>query len=529
MAEAIIANEFGNTRVKNNDNLLDVRNNVKDKKSGEGTKSGDFKFLFPREAYQYELEMILNQQAKYFPEITSEFIKKIIETAFRQRDFEDGFGPKGYTRDQIKKKIQDQLAIMKAKNVKDRNFLALRDSLKAYKLYKPFTELTGKCTFYPDESRYVKSSIIFEIYQMAVEVSKFSSLLETEEKICEFHNKLFEKALKDDKFITGSSKAIDKILIEDFKVEKEEVKNSKAIENAKKTTLFEFTKRFIKVFGMEILKKIDSTTLDKNFIDDLGILLNQNITPKRREEKIRDWAKNNNLEIDNEQVNELLFLPAKVTTTSGLSKKAMLEVIEKFLEGKIAGVYQDEMKANAVEQTLAKPGRFLEPIKDPDLVRNPVVFRAINEARKVIKALFNRYGDFHKINVETSRELGKSAEVRKELNTRNLENRLNNMGISKILEDNGLRANHTNILKYKLWKSQDEKCMYSLETILLEQFDTYELEIDHILPISKFPDDSIENKVLVFNSENQKKKNRTPLEYLNADNPGVVSNFKKIA
>ena len=512
IAEAFIGEE-SSTRFDKNKNLLNVRN-----------KDSQYRFLFPRAAYKYELELILNKQAEYYPQLNNEIIDKIMDTILRQRFFEDGFGPKNISRAENIELIKQKLS-----NIKDKNnhYIALRDSLRAYKLYKPFTELVGNCTFFPNEKRYIKSSIIFDLYQMAVEVSKFSSFLENKQTIKDFHNKLFNLALTDEKFILNNKKQIESVLKTDFGVKSEDLKNLKALDNAKKTDLFGFTKRFIKVFGMEKLKELNIDNLDSNIIDNLGDILNKNITPELRKSNIKKWASDNNVTINDENINQLLLTPSKVTTTSNLCKKAMLMVIKHFLEGEIAGVYQDELKAKANEYTDLNIKKFLQPIVDGDLVRNPVVFRAINEARKVLKALFRKYNDFEKINVETSRELGKSGEVRNELNKKNLDSRAKNEVIKSELEKIGIVVNTTSILKYKLWLAQDKKCLYSLRDIKIEQLNSHELEVDHILPISKFPDDSFDNKVLVYTTENQLKKNRTPLEYFNAENPEIINSYKK--
>lgn len=57
--------------------------------------------------------------------------------------------------------------------------------------------------------------------------------------------------------------------------------------------------------------------------------------------------------------------------------------------------------------------------------------------------------------------------------------------------------------KIYLYFSQMGKCMYSNERLELSELEKY--EIDHIIPRSLFPDDGLDNKVLVLRKENQRK------------------------
>ncbi|WP_291953130.1 type II CRISPR RNA-guided endonuclease Cas9, partial [Campylobacter sp.] len=80
-------------------------------------------------------------------------------------------------------------------------------------------------------------------------------------------------------------------------------------------------------------------------------------------------------------------------------------------------------------------------------------------------------------------------------------------------ENIGLKVNAKNILKLKLWREQNEICIYSGKKISIEHLkDEKALEVDHIYPYSRSYDDSFTNKVLVFTKENQEKLNQTPFE-----------------
>lgn len=67
-------------------------------------------------------------------------------------------------------------------------------------------------------------------------------------------------------------------------------------------------------------------------------------------------------------------------------------------------------------------------------------------------------------------------------------------------------------LKYRLWRDQNERCLYSDKPISMTELFSAEVEVDHILPYSRTVDDSYMNKALVMASENRFKGNRTPYE-----------------
>ncbi len=57
--------------------------------------------------------------------------------------------------------------------------------------------------------------------------------------------------------------------------------------------------------------------------------------------------------------------------------------------------------------------------------------------------------------------------------------------------------------RLKLYYTQMGKCMYTGKSLDIDRLDTY--QVDHIVPQSLLKDDSIDNKVLVLSSENQRK------------------------
>ena len=214
-----------------------------------------------------------------------------------------------------------------------------------------------------------------------------------------------------------------------------------------------------------------------------------------------------------------------------ISLKALRRIVPLMEQGKrydeaCAEIYGDHYgKKNAEEKI------YLPPIP-ADEIRNPVVLRALSQARKVINAVVRRYGSPARIHIETAREVGKSFKDRKEIEKRQEENRKDReKAAAKFREyfPNFVgEPKSKDILKLRLYEQQHGKCLYSGKEINLGRLNEKGyVEIDHALPFSRTWDDSFNNKVLVLGSENQNKGNQTPYEYFNGkDNSREWQEFK---
>ncbi|MFC3874998.1 type II CRISPR RNA-guided endonuclease Cas9 [Neisseria musculi] len=159
------------------------------------------------------------------------------------------------------------------------------------------------------------------------------------------------------------------------------------------------------------------------------------------------------------------------------------------------------------------------PVIDGNDIRNPVVLRTLTQARKVVNAVIRRYGSPLRVHIETARELGKSWDDRKEIEKRQEENRKERERAADEFKEYfphfAGEPKGRDILKMRLYNQQQGKCLYSGLPLDLGSLNkTGYVEIDHALPFSRTWDDSFNNKVLVLGSENQKKRNQTPYEYL---------------
>jgi len=158
-----------------------------------------------------------------------------------------------------------------------------------------------------------------------------------------------------------------------------------------------------------------------------------------------------------------------------------------------------------------------------DEIRNPVVYRALNQARKVINALIDRYGSPYAIHIELARDLSKPFDERKKIEREQKKFAERKQQLREEFKENF--PCHTgepkakDLLKYQLYREQHGKCAFSLEPIMVDRLlEQGYVEVEHVLPYSRSFDDTQNNKVLAFTGENRNKGNRTPYEYLDGKN-----------
>ena len=151
-------------------------------------------------------------------------------------------------------------------------------------------------------------------------------------------------------------------------------------------------------------------------------------------------------------------------------------------------------------------------------ITNPVVRRAVSQTIKVVNAIIREMGCSPTyVNIELARELSKNHDERNRILKQNNDNKAQNEKIMDELRKEFKFGSPTglDLLKLKLWKEQQGRCMYSGEPIIRERlFEDNYAEIDHIVPYSISFDDSMANKVLVLAKENRDKGNHLPLQYL---------------
>lgn len=155
-------------------------------------------------------------------------------------------------------------------------------------------------------------------------------------------------------------------------------------------------------------------------------------------------------------------------------------------------------------------------------ISNPTVHIGLNQVKKLVNSLIDRYGTPKQIVVELSRDLKNSRKRKEEIQREQKENRERNFEILRSLEKLGKGQNQNleptpgNLLImrlfYELKKSGMPVCIYSGKPISMGMLFSGEVEVDHILPFSRTLDDSFANKILCTRESNRRKGNQTPAE-----------------
>lgn len=160
---------------------------------------------------------------------------------------------------------------------------------------------------------------------------------------------------------------------------------------------------------------------------------------------------------------------------------------------------------------------------DPEEMRvgrltNPTVHIGLNQLRRVVNRLIKRYGPPEQIAIELARELKLNDERKREINTRNRQNREAAEQRSKKLVEIGMADKGGNRALLKLWEelnpdnALDRRCIYTGRQISIEMLFSGAVEVDHILPFGATLDDSSDNRLLCMREANREKRKRSPYE-----------------
>ncbi len=203
-----------------------------------------------------------------------------------------------------------------------------------------------------------------------------------------------------------------------------------------------------------------------------------------------------------------------------LSRKALLKILPFMAQGRrYDEAVQDAGYAHHSHKDTSQKSRLL-PAFSKDDVLNPVVYRSLNQARKLVNAIVQQYGAPSAVHIELARDLSKPFDERKKIEREQKEFRENKeRDVASFKGLFGKDPRGLDLIKWRLYSEQDGKCAYSLKAFDLHRLyeDGY-AEVDHALPRSRSFDNSMNNKVLVFTTENRNKRNLTPYEYLDGKN-----------
>lgn len=163
-------------------------------------------------------------------------------------------------------------------------------------------------------------------------------------------------------------------------------------------------------------------------------------------------------------------------------------------------------------------------------LRNPVVEKILNQMINVVNEVIKEYGKPDEIRIELARELKKNAEERANMTSEIGKATLLHQKYAEILQkEYGIKIPSRNdIIRYKLYlelANNGFKDLYTGHKIEKENIFTDKYDIDHIIPQSRFFDDSFSNKVLVPRGANLKKGNSTAFDYLEMEGKDQLEKF----
>lgn len=218
----------------------------------------------------------------------------------------------------------------------------------------------------------------------------------------------------------------------------------------------------------------------------------------------------------------------------------------------------------------AEIDQYLRSFKQHSL-RNPIVEQVITETLRVVRDIWQNFGEgkagyFDEIHIELGRNLKETADERKNQSIRNQRNENTNLRIKallkeltqdntvenvrahspsqqeilKIYEEGALAGNRelpddiakisrsadpsrSELIRYRLWLEQQYRSPYTGNTIPLSRLFTPEYEIEHIIPQSRYFDDSLSNKVICEAAVNKLKDNQTGMEFIQNHGGQIVA------
>jgi len=224
-----------------------------------------------------------------------------------------------------------------------------------------------------------------------------------------------------------------------------------------------------------------------------------------------------------ELIGKLLKLPLK-NDFAALSSRAGRKILPYLRQGLI---YSEACKAAGYKHSdsLTKEENEVRPLIrindleliEPNTLRNPTVEKILNQLINLLKSLHADGHSFDEIRIELARELKKNAKERKRINENNRENEALNAQCKNDIARHGItNVSKKDIEKYKLWMEFDGCSPYepTKRIELAELFNKALYEIEHIIPKSRYFDDSFNNKTIARVNVNKEKDNQTAYDYM---------------
>ena len=347
------------------------------------------------------------------------------------------------------------------------------------------------------------------------------------------------------------------------------IEDKKEIERALKTFA---SKHSLNGEFVEIFKKIKPFAKDYGSYSEKAIkklLALMRMGKYWKEENIDENTKNRIDKIINAEYDEAISLQTRDQVkkfeekkSKELNKEYRLDEISKFKNLPLwltGSVVYDQHSVEKWESPECIDN-YLKEFKQHSL-RNPIVEQVITETLRTVRDIWKQEGSIDEIHLELGRELKNPADVRKKMTERIQQNENTNLRIKALLmefanpamgienvrphspsqqdilriyEENALenlskedkdyqdiskisklaQPSKSEIVKYKCWLEQKYRSPYTGKQISLSKLFTSAYEIEHIIPQSRYFDDSFSNKVICESEVNKLKDNQLGFQFI---------------
>lgn len=223
------------------------------------------------------------------------------------------------------------------------------------------------------------------------------------------------------------------------------------------------------------------------------------------------------------------------TDHAALSAKAMKRILPHLQAGL---VYSDACAAAGYEHADAMDKQTMQnrsllpalPLIKRNEMRNPTVEKIVNQFVNLINDIFQVYGKPDEVVIEYARELKQNKEQRENtFSNNNKRDKLHKSIEERLKSELGFRkVSKADIERYKLWEEFDEVSPYEPNVkIGLHELFTNKFEIEHIIPKSRFFDDSFANKTIASSYINKNKNNLTAYDFMSQLGPEKLNQFEQ--
>lgn len=374
--------------------------------------------------------------------------------------------------------------------------------------------LMGHCTYFPEELRSVKYAYNADLYNALNDLNNLVIARDENEKL-EYYEKfqIIENVFKQKKKPT--LKQIAKEII----VNEEDIKGYRVTSTGKP----EFP-------NFKVYHDMKGITSRKEILENADLLnqIAEILTIYQSAEDIQEEIAALEAKLTQKEIEQISNLTG-YTGTHRLSLKAINLVLDELWHTSDNQMtIFNRLKLVPKKVDLSQQKEIPTSLVD-DFILSPVVKRSFIQSIKVINAIIKKFGLPKDIIIELAREKN-SKEAQRFINEMQKRHRQTNERIEEIIKKTGKEKAEFLVEKIKLHDMQEGKCLYSLESIPLEDLlnNPYHYEVDHIIPRSVSFDNSFNNKVLVKQEENSKKGNRTPFQYLSSSDAKIsYETFKK--